>query len=114
MARQFFGFAFSASMLPGGSVSMNKEDLTVEQVWAALPTCELCVNPSHKATIEAARFRFGLQISVPEKPASILLDRGDSVIVMQVTGLPRLEDRHEYTPEEVARARFSFVRITVL
>lgn len=113
MHRVYFGFAFSASMLPAGTVIMVKYDLTVEQVREALPSCELCVNPSHKATLNAARIRFGLEIEIPERPVNVALKQGDSIIVMQVTGLPRLTDRHEYTEEEIGRASFSFVQITL-
>ncbi len=111
MSRRIFGFAFSASMLPSGTVSMTKTDLTVDEVRAELSSYELCLNPSHKATIDAARTRFGLQIAIPEKPANITLAAGDSVIVMQVIGLPRLTDRREYSPEEIASASFTFVEI---
>ena len=110
----FFGFAFSASMLPGGTVNLRKEDMTVEQVRDLLPTCEMCLNPSHAATIEAARSRFDLEFTIPERPARIALGSDDSVVVMQVSGLPRLTDRHEYTEEEVASATFNFVRLSVL
>ena len=109
----YFGFAFSASMLPTGEVNLKKEDLSVEQVSGLLPNCEMCLNPSHKATIEAAK-SIGLDISIPEKPARIALGASDSVVVMQVSGLPRLTDRHEYTEEEIASANFSFVKLTVL
>ena len=48
--------------------------------------------------------RFGIDVVIPEKPPIVSLHPGDSVIVMAVRGLPRLEGRHEYTPEEVAGA----------
>lgn len=110
----FFGFAFSATMLPSGDVSMRKRDLDISEVRDRLPTCELCLNPSHVATISAARTRFGLDVQIPARPARISLASGDSVIVMQVVGLPRLTDRHEYTDEEIATATFSFVEISVV
>ena len=112
--KSFFGFAFSASMIPAGDVQLKKRDLTVEEVREMLPNCELCLNPSHKATITAARERFDLSLEVPEKPARISLNEGDSVVIMQVRGLPRLTDRHEYTEQEIAKATFSFSEITVV
>ena len=108
----YFGFAFSAAMLPSGTVNLRKDDLTVEEVKELLPNCEMCLNPSHRATIEAAK-SIGLKISIPEKPARISLESGDSVVVMQVRGLPRLTDRHEYTKEEIASASFNFVKLSV-
>ena len=73
-----------------------------------------CCNPSHVATIEAMRLRFGLEVSIPEHPPRVVLEKGDSVIVMGVRGLPRLTDRHEYTTEEVAKATFVFTEYTIL
>ena len=108
----YFGFAFSAAMLPAGEVNLHKVDLTIDEVKELLPNCKMCLNPSHRATIEAA-LSIGLKISIPEKPARISLGDGDSVVVMQVRGLPRLTDRHEYAPEEIAQANFSFVRLTI-
>ena len=110
---RFFGFAFSASMLPEGTVRMTKRDITVEQVRERLPSMRLCLNPSHAATITAARNRFHLPIEIPPSPARISLQVGDSVVVMQVGGLPRLTDRREYTKEEIDSASFSFVEITI-
>jgi len=109
----YFGFAFSASMLPAGTVAMTKSDLTVDEVRERLPEMALCLNPSHTATIAAARERFDLPIEIPERPARVSLDSGDSVVVMQVRGLPRLTDRREYTDKEIAEASFSFVEITI-
>ena len=111
--KKFFGFAFSAAMLPTGSVSMEKTDLTAEEVKELLPDCEICLNPSHVATIEVAKARFGFVLAIPEVPPRVSLKEGDSVIVMQVRGLPRLTDRHEFTSEEIASATFSFMEISV-
>lgn len=38
----------------------------------------------------------------------MVMEAGDSVIVMGVRGLPRLTDRHEYTEAEIAAATFEF------
>jgi len=111
---RYFGFAFSASMLPSGLVNLRKQDLTVEQVREMIPSCEMCLNPFHRATVDAACSRFDLPISIPDRPARISLGVGDSVVVMQVRGLPRLQDRREYTDEEIENANFSFMEITVV
>lgn len=113
MSTTYFGFAFSLSMLPEGKLPMTKYDLTVEEVRERLPSMSLCLNPSHEATVKAARERFQLPIEVPEKPARINLQKGDSVVVMQVMGLPRLTDRREYTEEEIAKASFTFREISI-
>jgi len=57
--------------------------------------------------------RYGISVEIPEKPPTVALDHGDSVLVMGVRGLPRLEDRHHYTDEEVAKATFKFTVYTV-
>lgn len=44
---------------------------------------------------------------------SVVVQPGERVLVMGVGGLPRLENRHEYTPEEVAGAKFNFALFTV-
>ncbi len=54
------------------------------------------------------RRRFGIEVPIPERAPRVLLESGDSVVVMGVRGLPRLEDRHEYTDSEVEGAQFSF------
>ena len=112
----YFGFAFSAAMLPAGTVSIRKDDVEVETVKALLVGGNVvsCLNPSHTATIEAAKARFGLEVSIPEKPPRVSLISGDTLVLMQVRGLPRLTDRHEYTEEEVSQASFSFMTISVL
>lgn len=74
---------------------------------------ESCCNPSHKATIDAMKARFGIDVPIPETPPRVVLGSGDSVIVMGVRGLPRLTDRHEYTEDEIASATFTFAMYTV-
>lgn len=111
----YFGFAFSAAMLPEGDVTVSKSDVSVETVKALLVGGNVvsCLNPSHTATIEAAKARFGLEVSIPDNPPRVSLKSGDTIVLMQVRGLPRLTDRHEYTEEEVSKASFSFMTISV-
>jgi len=54
------------------------------------------------------RSRYGFDVPVPEKAPFANLQTGDSLVVMGVRGLPRLEGRHEYTEEEIASATFTF------
>ncbi|MEH1902489.1 MAG: hypothetical protein V7L04_13990 [Nostoc sp.] len=69
---------------------------------------------AHFATIEALNSRFDLKVEIPEKPPLVSLLKGDSVIVMGVRRLPRLEDRRHYTSEEIAAASFVFSKYTVV
>ena len=111
---KFFGFALADSMFSGDCV-IKRTSLTVEEVKAMAEACELtpCLNPSHQATIDAMRSRYGIEVAIPEQPPRVSVGSGDSVIVMGVRGLPRLTDRHEYTEEEIAAATFTFSMYTV-
>lgn len=111
--KTFFGFGIAPSMFPSSCV-IKKQELTVEDaklVVAAGVTS--CLNPSHKATIGVMHSRFGVSVEIPVRAPSVQLETGDRLVVMGVSGLPRLEGRHEYTAEEVEEAKFSFFLFTV-
>lgn len=109
----YFGFALADSMF-AGNCTITRRVLSVEEIKALVAQgVESCCNPSHKATIDAMRSRFGINVSIPETPPRVVLGSGDSVIVMGVRGLPRLTDRHEYTEDEIASATFTFAMYTV-
>ncbi len=102
--KKYFGFAIADSMFPA-FCRIEKRQLTPELAKHGIEHATPCLNPSH---IAAMRERFGLDVAIPEKAPIVSLQPGDSVIVMSVRGLPRLEGRHEYTPEEIAAASFAF------
>lgn len=109
MGKVYFGFGLADNMFPV-DCSIHRQELTVEQVKTVLDShvVEFCLNPSHVATIEVARQRFGLKIEVPKKAPVVKLAEGDFLLCMAVSGLPRLEERHEYSAEEVGGATFRF------
>lgn len=114
MSKLFFGFALADSMFGDGTITRRTLNVDGDE-WETLlldaaDKDELipCLNPSHVATINAMRERFGLLIAIPDSPPKVLLADGDRLLVMGVRGLPRLTDRHEYTAEEVAGATFNF------
>ena len=111
----FFGFALADSMF-SGTCTIERRELSVEDVRSLVADGKVtpCLNPSHKATIDAMRSRFNIAVEIPETPPRVSVGSGDSVVVMGVRGLPRLTDRHEYTEEEIASATFSFSQYTVL
>ena len=111
--KTYFGFAIADGMF-GANTTCTKQEIDINTVKAMIPTAIPCLNPSHKATIDVMRSQFGIEIAIPEKPPRVSLVNGDRVIVMSVRGLPRLQDRHEYTPEEIASATFAFSLWTVL
>ena len=115
--RTFFGFALADGMFAAcGNCDIHREVVKPEEVRGLAEAGQLtpCLNPSHAATIAAAKERYGISVPIPERPPVVALEPGDSVIVMGVRGLPRLTDRHEYTAEEIASATFAFSRYTVL
>lgn len=103
----YFGFAIADSMFPD-DCAIVKRKLEAEEAKGLIQSAIPCLNPSHAATIEAMVERFGIQVEIPEKPPAISLQPGDVVVVMGVRGLPRLTDRHHYTPEEIEEASFKF------
>ncbi len=109
----YFGFALADSMFVG-DCTITRREVPVEEVKALVAQgVESCCNPSHSATINAMRSRFGIDVSIPETPPRVALTPGESVIIMGVRGLPRLTDRHEYTDEEIAQANFAFATYTI-
>ena len=111
---KYFGFALADSMF-NGDVTISRRSLTPGQVkeMARDGVLTPCLNPSHQATIDAMRQRFGIEVEIPETPPRVEVGTSDSAIVMGVRGLPRLTDRHEYTAEEIASASFTFAEYTV-
>ena len=117
MSKTYFGFALADGMFAGvGECTITRRPMEVSEVreMAEAGVFTPCLNPSHKATIDAMHQRFGIYVPIPERAPFASLTRGDSVVVMGVRGLPRLTDRHEYTEEEIASATFSFSVYTVV
>jgi len=108
--KTYFGFAVADSMFPrSAECTIRRRELDADAVRAIVADGVIpCLNPSHQATIDAMRTRFGIDVSIPETPPRVELADGDRMIVMGVRGLPRLADRHEYTAEEIAGAEFRF------
>ncbi len=106
---RYFGFAIADGMFPA-ECTVTRQGINVENVMNILAEGYVsCCNPQHKTTLSAAKARFGLDIVVPESAPQVRLVPGDEVVVMSVRGLPRLEEnRHEYTEEEIASAKFVF------
>lgn len=105
----FFGFALADSMFVG-DCTISRTVISVHDVQSMIAGGSIvsCLNPSHLATINAMRSRYGINVPIPEKPPQVELRAHDSIIVMGVRGLPRLTDRHEYTEDEVDKATFNF------
>jgi len=110
----FFGFGIAPSMFPT-DCTIRRESMTPDEVRGAVRHgATPCLNPSHAETIRVMRTRFGIDVPIPDKAPVVNLKPGDAVIVMGVTGLPRLEGRHEYTATEIDNAVFTFSRFSVV
>lgn len=113
MSTTFFGFALADSMF-SGDCEITRKALTIDEVKELIEQgVTPCLNPSHVATISAMEKKFSIHVEIPTTPPRVVVNSGDSVIVMGVRGLPRLTDRHEYTDSEIAEATFSFSIYTV-
>ncbi len=105
----FFGFGIADNMFPVDAVSIHRRTIEVEEVRRIIEEGVMpCLNPSHAETIRVMRERFGIDVPIPPKAPLVALMKGDRLLVMGVSGLPRLEGRHEYTSEEVHGAKFRF------
>ena len=112
--KTYFGFGIAPSMFPP-NCTIRKQALSVEQAKEVIAAgVGSCLNPSHKASIDVMQTRFGISMEIPPKAPSVVVLNGEATLVMGVVGLPRLENRHEYTPEEVSGAKFSFALFTVV
>lgn len=123
MAKLYFGFGVSDAMF-NGDMTIVRVDLKGDADYvhhllnnpnhALCDEVVICLNPSHKATIDAMVSKYKLSgIAIPDHAPQIKLQSGDSLIVMSPRGLPRLVDRHEYTEEEISSATFNFAVWTV-
>lgn len=109
MAKTYFGFGIADNMFPAGDTMIRRRDLTPDEAREIIAAgVEVCLNPSHLETIRVMQKRFGINVAIPAKAPVVALQAGDRLLVMGVSGLPRLEGRHEYTSEEVSGAKFRF------
>lgn len=111
----YIAFAISATMFPE-ECEIIRTKITPNDIIAIAdnPYTIVAANPSHKATIEAIKKRFGIELNIPAVPPKVRATDGESVYIIQVEGLPRLTDRHEYTQEEIENAQFGFYKFYVI
>ena len=68
MSKVFFGFALADGMFEG-NCSIVRRVLTVEEAKSLVEQgVSPCLNLSHKATIDAMRSRYGIDVAIPETP----------------------------------------------
>jgi hypothetical protein len=113
----YVGFAIADSMFPDSCqlqrtpcpLSLAMKLLQAPTAEAPEPVVNAC-NKSHAATLQAFSARYGIDLTttLSETPPRVALQSGDVFLCLSVRGLPRLTDRHEYTPTEIETATFSF------
>lgn len=118
MSTLYFGLGISDAMF-NGDLKLTRKDLKDDGGFADYylrnpnsawcDEVKICLNPSHKATIDAMVAKYGISgIEIPDHAPKVSLVSGDALLVMSPRGLPRLVDRHEYTDEEINSATFNF------
>ena len=66
MANVYFGFAIADSMFEDDAI-IAKMKIDVDEVKQIISEGVIpCLNPSHVATIDAMRRRFGIDVTIPE------------------------------------------------
>jgi len=109
----YFGFAISDSMFNGDCI-IHRRAVSLDEARGLIAKGIVsCINPSHRATVEAVRHRLGIELPIPETPPKIALESGEAFLLMNMRSLPRLVGRHEYMPEEISVTEFSFALYTV-
>lgn len=112
--KTYFGFGIADNMFPANyEGNIARKPLSPDEAKALIEGAAICLNPSHAATIEVMNTRFGIHCDIPVKAPIVSLSVGDTLVVMGVSGLPRLEGRHEYTDDEVKSAKFRFAAYTL-
>ncbi len=101
----FIGLAIADSMFPENGF-FYRHPLTVEEVQKLAKNAVSCCNPSHANSLVALEKKHGIHVDAPEKAPKVSLQRGDSIIVLSIRGLPR--ETREFTDAEVADATFAF------
>ena len=109
----FVGLAMSSTMF-SGNCEISRKVLSADEAKSILSGDIIsCFNPSHIATIEALRDRFGIEVAVPEVAPKVVLGQGDSLVVLSARFSRRLNEGEKFTQEEVDSASFEFVEYAV-
>jgi len=114
MATIFFGLAIADSMFEP-TTTIRRQPLSADEVKTIVGSgrATSACNASHANTLSALAAKHGIVISAQGAP-KVALKPGDSIVVMSVRGLPRLEGTAQYSDEQIAAATFVFGKWTVL
>lgn len=114
MARRFFNTAFSLSMVtPPCTMQVVEITETEAAAFVAAEGVANVANPQHANTLQALSKRLGVDVSGAQG-GRVALEPGDEVVVGQVSFPPSVpRETREYTDEQVASGKFSFLKVTV-
>lgn len=106
MGKTFIGLTIADSMFPA-NCQITRRPLDVDKVRELAAEAVSCCNASHANTLVALKSKHGIEVTAQGAP-KVALGVGDSIIVMSVRGLPRLEGTQQYTDDQIAGASFAF------
>ena len=111
---RFFNTAFSLSMVSAPFALTGKE-LTPEEAaqWLRESDVNNVANPSHANTLAAVSQRLSVDVR-NAAGGRVVLTSGDQLLVAQVSFPPTVpRETTEYTDEQLALGRFSFVLVEI-
>lgn len=101
---KYFNTTFAPSMVTDGVVIFRT--ITIEEAKEFLrESCENIANPTHSNSLQAISQLLTVDVR-NAKGGKVTLKVGDTVLVAQVSGLPR--ETREFTDEEIKAAEFEF------
>jgi len=90
MDRIFLALNFPVEMLPEGRILMVKEGLSIEKVRELIEAEKVisCISPHDRDTLSKLQERYGIGIPISDDrlPPQIVMEDGDSIIVLQSKG----------------------------
>lgn len=112
MSQLFVNNSAPTGLFPDGLVRL--QTLTVEEAKNLLANSDFVHggNPDHWPTWHAIAAAIGNEKLKEAKGGRLALKEGDKIFVAEVTGLPR--ETREFTPEEIAKAKFRLRLATVV
>ncbi len=107
----YLSLAISDTMFPANA-TLAKQALQPGDVPPYLAGIVSALNPSHAATLDAIKRRYGFDLPIPATAPKVALVHGDALLVIQAN-LPRLAEGQVHSDETVAKAPISFSLYTV-
>ena len=112
--RVFFSIGLKNSMFGTHSDSLSASGIS----W---PEVEKYVNDglvyyldeSDRPAVDALNSKYGTSIEIPKTRPDVCVEGGDTIIVAEACGLPKLSKRRKYTDDEIDAVSFLFRKYMV-